>query len=54
MIKVIEKSYQLYVEHLRQEAPNKSTKEVEKAKAEVQKRKFKEKKAEERALDEKP
>ena len=52
VIKVFKKSHQLYTEHL-QEAVNKNTKEGEKAKAEAQKRKFKEKKAEEGALDEK-
>ena len=53
MIKVFKKSHHLYIENLRQEAAKKSTKEAEKAKAETQKRKFKEKKAEERTLVEK-
>ena len=53
MITVVEKSHHLYTEHFRQEAAKNSTKEGEKAKAEAQKRKFKDKKAEERSLDEK-
>ena len=46
MIKVVEKSHQLYTEHLKQEAARKSTKEGGKEKAESQKRKCEEKKAE--------
>ena len=53
MIKVVKKSHHLCTEHWRQEAAKKSTKDTEKAKAESQKRKFKETKTEERALDEK-
>ena len=47
MIKVVEKSHYLYTEHLRQEAAKKSTEEREKAKADAQRRKIKEKKVEE-------
>ena len=43
MIKVVKKCHHLYAEHSTQEAVKKSTKEAEKAKAEAQKRKFKEK-----------
>ena len=53
MIKVVEKSHHLYTGYLRQEAAKRSTKEGEKAKAEAQKTKFEEKKAEEITLDEK-
>ena len=47
MTKIVKKSHHLYTEHLRQKAAKESTKEGEKVKAETQKRKFKEKKAEE-------
>ena len=48
----LSKSLITYI-YIRQKTAKKSAKEAEKAKAEAQKRKFKEKKAEERALDEK-